>query len=491
MLLAERRAKMCKLKGINFGYADSEKELRETPELFDKAFVDPCNYLDELLYGIKFLVLGRKGSGKTAYGAKIRRLATLEPDLVVKPCSLSALNYLEFEDNFSNTGNRGGRKFLASWKYLLLLEIVRIIFEKFPNQENEDMCTLFEALKECGILPSDSLLHTVQNVQQKGLTIKLGKFLQLDNERKETVEVAKPDKIAEIIMRTLKDCAFGDTRFYLIIDGLDDVLRGTHFSSDVITGLIRAAEELNLSFHYSSMQVKILVLLRTDIFELCRDPDLNKIKRDSSINLTWNKDALKRVVWQRVACKYKQYRNFEDFWRDFAPKYFAPENKRQENVKVKTTETVLFEMTLLRPRDILQFFIECQMQYGDNNRLTYTQLSQVMKGYSQNYFVEEMKDELTGFLEDDVVTNIPTIFSELGKRFFWEDDETLKNIGQKYNVDIHKLLEVMFSAGYVDQVRNRVGGKRFSFKHFNPYDYFSGKDQCIIHRGLIKAFNVS
>ena len=114
---------MCKLKGINFGYADSEKELRETPELFDKAFVDPCNYLDELLYGIKFLVLGRKGSGKTAYGAKIRRLATLEPDLVVKPCSLSALNYLEFEDNFSNTGNRGGRKFLASWKYLLLLEI--------------------------------------------------------------------------------------------------------------------------------------------------------------------------------------------------------------------------------------------------------------------------------------------------------------------------------------------------------------------------------
>ena len=158
---------------------------------------------------------------------------------------------------------------------------------------------------------------------------------------------------------------------------------------------------------------------------------------------------------------------------------------------MKTTETVLFEMTLLRPRDILQFFIECQMQYGDNNRLTYTQLSQVMKGYSQNYFVEEMKDELTGFLEDDVVTNIPTIFSELGKRFFWEDDETLKNIGQKYNVDIHKLLEVMFSAGYVGQVRNRVGGKRFSFKHFNPYDYFSGKDQCIIHRGLIKAFNVS
>lgn len=283
---------MCRLRGINFGYADSERELRETPELFDNAFVDPCNYLDELLNKGKFLVLGRKGSGKTAYGAKIRRMSELDSEIVVKSCSLSALNYLEFEENFSNNVNQGGRKFLASWKYLLLLEIVKIIFEKFPNQENEDMRTIFEALKECGALPSADLLHTVQNVQQKGFAIKLGNLLEVNGEKKKTVEIAKPEKIAEIIMRTLKDCAFGETRFYLIIDGLDDVLRGTHFSSDVITGLIRAAEELNQDFQLSSMQVKIVILLRTDIFEMCRDPDLNKIKRDSSINLIWNKDSL-------------------------------------------------------------------------------------------------------------------------------------------------------------------------------------------------------
>ena len=124
---------------------------------------------------------------------------------------------------------------------------------------------------------------SVQNVQQKGFAIKLGNLLEVNGEKKKTVEIAKPEKIAEIIMRTLKDCAFGETRFYLIIDGLDDVLRGTHFSSDVITGLIRAAEELNQDFQLSSMQVKIVILLRTDIFEMCRDPDLNKIKRDSSI----------------------------------------------------------------------------------------------------------------------------------------------------------------------------------------------------------------
>lgn len=66
---------------------------------------------------------------------------------------------------------------------MLLLEIVKIIFEKFPNQENEDMRTIFEALKECGALPSADLLHTVQNVQQKGFAIKLGNLLEVNGEK--------------------------------------------------------------------------------------------------------------------------------------------------------------------------------------------------------------------------------------------------------------------------------------------------------------------
>lgn len=102
---------MCKLAGINFGHADSEKELLETPELFDSAFVDPRNYLDKLLYGLQFLVLGRKGSGKTAYGAKIRRLAMENLDIVAHACSLSDLNYSSFE-HFADQNVDGGRRFL-------------------------------------------------------------------------------------------------------------------------------------------------------------------------------------------------------------------------------------------------------------------------------------------------------------------------------------------------------------------------------------------
>ena len=114
---------MCRLAGINFGYADSEKELIETPELFDSAFVDPRNYLTKLMYGPSFLVLGRKGTGKTAYGAKIRRIAMENEDIIVQPCMLSDLNYSTFE-TFADQNASGGRRFLYVWKYLLFLEIV-------------------------------------------------------------------------------------------------------------------------------------------------------------------------------------------------------------------------------------------------------------------------------------------------------------------------------------------------------------------------------
>lgn len=48
------------LEKVKFGYADAAKELKEYPEIFDRAFYDPHNYLNELINGGKFLICGRK-----------------------------------------------------------------------------------------------------------------------------------------------------------------------------------------------------------------------------------------------------------------------------------------------------------------------------------------------------------------------------------------------------------------------------------------------
>lgn len=469
---------MCKLAGINFGYADSEKELLETPELFDSAFVDPRNYLSKLMNGSPFLVLGRKGTGKTAYGAKIRRIAEKSQNIIVHSCMLSDLSYSQFE-TFADQNATGGRRFLYIWKYLLLLEILKLIQFAFPDCENERVNLFIDALKECNLLPTEDIVHTAKHLNTTNISLNFKDIITIGKETEREYILSGTDEITDAGFGILKDAYFGDNYFYIIIDGLDDALRGKQFSSDIITGLIRAADTINNTLRFT-IHLKIIILLRSDIFELCRDPDLTKIKRDSTINLTWTKEDLQNIVIKRIQNKYPQYQKFTDFWEEFAPPIY----------KRKKSSSILLELTLLRPRDILQFFIECQDLYGTQNRLSYSEFSTVIAGYSKNYFISEMKDELTGIFSDDIVTAIPTILSQLGNRNFSEEDLQKIITSENLEISARKMLETMYASGYIGQLRIHDNQKTFvSFSHVNPFDRFSPKDKCILHRGLVKALN--
>lgn len=470
---------MCKLAGINFGYADSEKELMETPELFDSAFIDPRNYLSKLMHGPAFLVLGRKGTGKTAYGAKIRRLAMQNDDIIVQPCILSDLNYSSFE-SFAYQNVRGGRRYLYVWKYLLFLEIIQLIKNTFPDNENQELNILIESLQRYGILPTEDIIHTARTLDTTKISLTIPNLFSIGKNTEKELVLTGTDEIADKGIEILKRAYFGEKHFYIIIDGLDDALRGKQFSSDIITGLIRAAENINNQLRLT-IRLKIIILLRSDIYELCRDPDQTKMKRDSAINLSWTRDDLCNIVIKRIQNKYPQYKKFEEFWREFAPGYF----------KKRKSSTVLFELTLLRPRDILQFFIECQDLYGNQNMLSYSEFSNTIAGYSKNYFISEMQDELTGIFPDEFVTAIPAVLSQLGHREFYMEDLQKVIEKQQLKISAKRTLETMYASGYIGQLRLREDGRGFiSFSHINPFDRFSPKDKCILHRGLVKALNV-
>ena len=61
-----------KLSEYKFGYADATKELMIEPEIFEQAFYDPRSILPKLVNGWKYMLIGRKGVGKSAFSAKIQ-----------------------------------------------------------------------------------------------------------------------------------------------------------------------------------------------------------------------------------------------------------------------------------------------------------------------------------------------------------------------------------------------------------------------------------
>lgn len=62
---------MIDISKVYFGCADANTEAERRPQTFKKVFFDPHNYLEELTDGDRYILRGRKGDGKTAYGAQI------------------------------------------------------------------------------------------------------------------------------------------------------------------------------------------------------------------------------------------------------------------------------------------------------------------------------------------------------------------------------------------------------------------------------------
>lgn len=65
-------------KTIDFGRIAAEDELTYSPHLLINGFFDDYGYIDAITKSEKFLMLGPKGSGKSAIGSKLE--VNAEPD---------------------------------------------------------------------------------------------------------------------------------------------------------------------------------------------------------------------------------------------------------------------------------------------------------------------------------------------------------------------------------------------------------------------------
>ena len=125
-----------KLKDYEFGFADATKELTRTPRIFDIAFCDTRNIVDNLLHSYPFILIGRKGVGKSAYSSKIQYMSR-NNDIVTIPMNLSDFEFSTFQKTGIDSDISGTQKYKISWDFILLLAIYRSIFNRLQITEVE------------------------------------------------------------------------------------------------------------------------------------------------------------------------------------------------------------------------------------------------------------------------------------------------------------------------------------------------------------------
>lgn len=475
---------------VEFGTSDAETELIRSPQIFDKAFFDPHNYIDELVNSYRFIVSGRKGDGKSAYLAKLKRIAAEEDSLETIGVSLERLNSKFFE-KFTDQDLIGGKRYVPMWKCILLLELVKYFELRGFQIQRPNYNSLVEALNRMGLLHGDSLEETITKLDATDISINVRDWVSYGKHIEKEVIIRGANQIYGILAEELQSAYLGKTKFRMVLDGLDDILRNKEFSIEIITGLIRAANEINNFFHKRTLNFKIIVLIRSDILDKCRDPDISKIKLASRINLSWKPGSgtydsdLAKLILARFQMQGDN-RTFMQIWHSYFP----------YQIDGKDSLAYMLENTLFKPRDMLMFFSVAQSMIGDCDRqLSEYEFKLLLTQYSEEYFVGHMQDELTGFLPDEAINELQAVISKIGIRRFSYDAfaEEMSQHKEFDNILPEDVLKLLFERGYIGQFRKRPDHPKEEFlfqTHINPSAKYEKEDDCVLHRGLIRAFGV-
>ncbi len=482
-------------RDYKIGFADAEKEYLRTPEIFKDAFFDVNKILDELINKYAFMLIGKKGVGKTAYNAKLQSLSDENDNFFVEPMKLNDFEFTTFAKIKLDSNLSGTKKYKHSWEFIILHKLYNILFTKMKYGENTYINERISFLDKIGFPINLDYKENTKMLSKLKIGNNIVSFdLEFENKFKvkPITYLERISTINQYLIDGLNGTSiyFDNDKIFLTIDGVDDILRLKNFKNEIILGLIRSIDNLNVNFEKNKAPIKIILLIREDIVNQLTDPDLAKIKRDGSILLDWsrNLDGLKKLVNLRFKLSGVGEDVAEVWWKTIFPKY----------IKNKDSWEYILDYTLYRPRDILQFLKTCQTLYPDKENLVYSDIQSVLNEYSTNYFIEEMKNELTGFIRDDLIIALPTILQKLGSRSFFLgkfyeiaiQQPTIKNL----NIDeVKSLLMLLYTVGYVGQLHhnNRKGNASVIFKYRTPRVNIDYSLKFITHRGLFKGLGIA
>lgn len=487
MSAEEGDAIIMKLIDYRLGFADAEKELLLAPEIFESAFYDPKNIENKLLHSWSFILSGRKGVGKSAFNSRIQYLAKNENEIVAVPLMLDDFPYPTFAKADCDNNIEGTKKYYDAWNFLLLFRIYKYLFEEMKIIESNELSEIIDLLKKMGFPINLSFNTTVKNVSKLKMGANVGVFdaeYEVEFGHKPISFFERISTVVEKMTVALSDI-YIPKKMYILIDGVDDLLRIKKKQMEILSSLLRSLDKLNTIFLTKNINVKILIFLREDILSKVSDPDLNKIKRDGYIPLTWTDDTenLKKIAELRLNIGND---GKTIHWEDI----FC------EKVDKKESWDAVLEHTLYKPRDVLQFLVTCQEMYPNREKLLSSEIRKALKTYSREYFIEEMKNELSGYVSDEIINVVPSLFQRIGSKSFKVSvlDEVLNDqISPKENsLTITKqLLLVLFESGYIGQlIQTNRNTESVIFKYRNTGANVDFSQKFLIHRGIQRGLGV-
>ena len=307
----------------------------------EKYFFD-SGIVDKLGNDKRTLIIGRKGTGKTAIASHLSTRAIFSYNNFTNVMSFRdvPVNLLESfsDENFSASG-----KFVSAWKLILLIELSKQIVKNetiAPDSEQK-----LRAIIEC-VAPTleSSPLDYLEKTRENNFRIdmKVAQFGESEHSRTEKVDLTS--YVSALQRQVISTVTLSDS-YTIILDELDDSYSLSTEYLNLVTAIFKSVADLNRLFFKERTQLCVIVALRDDIYDSIEYSDKNKWD-DSAIRLDWipkpgikSRDTdLFKMINLRIGASYLEEPDIGiNYWEHACLLYTSPSPRDQRGSRMPSS----------------------------------------------------------------------------------------------------------------------------------------------------------
>ena len=500
------------LDWVQFGKVSAERD-----ENLSSYFYDNGALTGAISNSTAFLVLGRKGAGKTAL---FKHLNSNKADFLQGDDILLSQSFEDYNWNIhavlADETKAASMVYKQSWKFVIYAESVQSIAKHYADKGEKapkEIAGAAKLLERLFDTPAPSVMQLIGRkmlqlsklkLPSAGVDVMAGEIGDLSADAGEiTFDNVRDDSslrhrltenvanITDLLEKALK----ADTswpRTFVCFDRVDEAWDSSSISSSmpVVAGLVAAAESINADF---GGRLRPLVFLREDIFETLSINDLNKLRSDCGALLHWSREGLSAMILRRI--------NFFAAAKGVASvasldSLFDKSEMRQRQKHF----AYILRRTMMRPRDLIAILSKTAevMREKENDpfadevrsfeTLECESVYDAEPGYSE-WLKNEILDEwrVQKPIIDKLFQGIQNIGStNITKEKFFESVQLLEPSTDEGAIVAH--LKFLFDNSIIGF---KLGDStQWRFKCFYPSQGFVESDEYRVHDGLVRVLNL-
>lgn len=508
-----------KLESINIGQTSGENEAKDSE--FENLFYTGNKKYSEICKKEKFIIRGRKGTGKTILAYYMKK-KSIEKSIC--SCKINTLKDIELQ----KLVHLDKREFLdeeyeSFWKYCVLSELGKSILKeknflekttypklrklkKLIESRNNSPLKLVEVSKTYNTSNKKSIdTKSSNNIKNKKFSS--GKNVNLALARENSAGITEKyeakdyfsdiEELENLILKILSKERYGYMIIYDDLDELGDNLEEHKKYKRLILGMIFAIQNLNNKIQEVNEYSKVIISIRSDILDSLNrhSSNLRKIISDNSVNLYWlNKDCshhtdnlLIDLILSKIQASVVEYKSIEKkkLFKHLFPK----------DISSKPTVTYLLDNSMGRPRQVIEFLNIIIENYGTEVKFKPTHFRSSLK-YFSNELYKDLENEFSVYENKDELNESMKLIRDLRKSEF-KYGEILAHYNANKNqykniTTIENSLNQMYSFGVIGMyIKNGDKRPRPSWGYREDGDDTIDISQTfLVHSALKPKFNL-